>query len=83
MAAGRSAAISCSNTAPETSSTTRTQTDDPFGGAAMKRVRTPPKAMAKDPPMSVSVDATVPSLATSCKVSSGLDLRTTAYECAA
>jgi hypothetical protein len=49
----------------------------------MKRVRTPPKAMAKDPPMSVSVDATVPSLATSCKVSSGLDLRTTAYECAA
>ena len=32
MAAGRSAVISCSEIAPETSSTTRTQTELPFGG---------------------------------------------------
>ena len=55
MAAGRSAVISCSKTAPETSSTTRTQTELPFGGAAMNRVSTPPVAMAKDATMSVSV----------------------------
>ena len=47
MLAGRSAVISCSNTAPETSSTTLTQTDDPVGGATMNRVSTPPVAMAK------------------------------------
>ena len=35
MLAGRSAVISCSKTAPVTSFTARTQTDDPFGGAAM------------------------------------------------
>lgn len=38
MVAGRSAVISCSKTAQEISSTTRTQTDDPFSGAAMNRV---------------------------------------------
>ena len=45
--AGRSAVISCSNAAPDTSSTTRTQTELPFGAAAMNRVSTPPVAMAK------------------------------------
>lgn len=67
VAAGRSAVISCSKTAPETSSTTRTQTELPFGGAAMNRVSTPPVAMAKLAPMSVSVGAPVPSFMTSCQ----------------
>ncbi|WP_206677634.1 hypothetical protein, partial [Tabrizicola fusiformis] len=39
----------------------------PFGGAAMKSVNTPPVAMAKPVPMSDSVGAPVPSLATSCQ----------------
>lgn len=43
---------------PETSSTTRTQTELPFGGAAMDRGSTPPVAMAKLAPMSVRVDGT-------------------------
>ena len=34
--------ISCSKTAPVTSFTARTQTELPFGGAAMNRVSTPP-----------------------------------------
>lgn len=46
---------------------TRTQTELPFGGAAMNRVSTPPVEMAKDAPMSVRVGAPVPSLATSCQ----------------
>ena len=45
--AGRSAVISCSNTAPDTSSIARTQTEPPLDVAAMKMVRTPPVAMAK------------------------------------
>ena len=65
--AGRSAVISCSNTAPETSSKARTQTELPWGSAAMKRVSTPPVAMAKLAPMSVSVGAPVQSFATSCQ----------------
>ena len=67
MLAGRSAVISCSKTAPVTSLTARTQTDDPFGGAAMNRVSTPPVAIAKGAPMSVRVGAPVPSFATSCQ----------------
>lgn len=65
--AGMSVVISCSNTAPNTSFTTRTQTVLPFGGAAMNSVRIPPVAMAKLAPMSVSVGAPVPSFATSCQ----------------
>ena len=65
--AGRSAVISCSKTAPEISPTTRIQTELPFGGAAMNRVSTPPVAMAKLAPMSVSVGAPVRLLATSRK----------------
>jgi hypothetical protein len=65
--AGRSVVISCSNTAPETSSTTRTQAELPLGGAAMNRDKTPPVAMAKLAPMSVNVGAPVPSFATSCQ----------------
>ena len=38
MLAGRSAVISCSITPPDTSSTTRTQTELPFGGAALNSV---------------------------------------------
>lgn len=60
MAASKSAVISCSNTEPETLSTTRTQTEVPLGGAAMNRVNTPPVAMAKLARMSLSVGATVP-----------------------
>jgi hypothetical protein len=60
--------ISCSKTAPETSSTTRAQTEVPLGGAAMKSVSTPHVAMAKLAPMSVSVGAAVPSLVTSCQL---------------
>ena len=65
--AGRSAVISCSNTAPETSSTTLTQTEPPLCGAAMIRVSTPPVAIAKLNPMSVSVGTPVASFATSCQ----------------
>jgi len=65
--AGRYAVISCSNTAPDTSTKTRTQTEDPLGGAAMKIVSTLPVAMAKLAPMSVSVGAPVPSFVTSCQ----------------
>lgn len=65
--AGRSADISCSDTVPDTSSTTRTQTELPFGGAAMNSVSTPPVAMAKLAPMSVNVGAPVPSFVTSCQ----------------
>lgn len=46
VAAGRSAVIFCSNTAPEGSSTTRTQIEPSFGGAAQNSVSTPPVAMA-------------------------------------
>lgn len=59
--------ISCSNTAPETSSTTRNQIERPLGGAAIKKVSNPPLVMPKDAPMSFSVGAPVPSLATSCQ----------------
>ena len=62
-----SAVISCSNTAPETSSTTRTQTELPLGGAAISKVSTPPDAMAKDAPMSVSFGTPVPLFVTSCQ----------------
>ena len=65
--AGRSEVISCSNTAPETSSTTRTQTELPLGGAAMNRLRTPPVAIEKLAPVSASVGAPVPSFVTSCQ----------------
>ena len=47
MLAGKSAVISCSNTAPETSSTTRTHTEPPLGGAAKNSVSTPPVPMPK------------------------------------
>lgn len=40
VAAGKSAVISCPKTPPQTTSTKRTQTDDPFGGAAMNSVST-------------------------------------------
>ena len=59
--------ISCSKTAPLTSSTTRTQTDPAFGDAAMVSVSTPPVAMAKLAPMSISVGAPLASLVTSCQ----------------
>ena len=67
MVAGRSAVISCSKIASDTSSTTRTQTELPFGGAAMSRVSTPLVAMAKLAPLSVKADAPVASLATNCQ----------------
>ena len=63
----RSAVISCSNSAPEASSTTRTQTEPPLGGAAMNRVSTPLVAMAKLAPILISVGAPVPSFVTSCQ----------------
>jgi hypothetical protein len=66
--AGISAVISCSNTALETSSTTRTQTELPLGGAAMNRDSTPPVAMPKLAPVSVSVGAPVPSFASDQRV---------------
>ena len=47
--------------------TTRSHTDNPLGGAAMKRVSTPPVAKVKLAPMSVSVGAPVPSFVTSCQ----------------
>ena len=59
---------SCSKTAPLTSSTTRTQTDEAFGAAAIVSVSTPPVAMAKLAPMSVSVGAPLASLLTSCQL---------------
>ncbi|WP_242679085.1 PhnE/PtxC family ABC transporter permease [Rhodobacter calidifons] len=43
--AGRSAVISCSKTAPDTSSNTRTQKELQLGRAAMNRVSTPPLAV--------------------------------------
>jgi hypothetical protein len=64
VSAGRSAVTFCSNTAPEISSTARTQTELPFGGAAMKRVSTPPVTMPILAPMSISFGASVPSFAT-------------------
>ena len=67
MLAGRSAVISCSHAPPETSSTTLTQTELPFGGAAMNSVKTPPVAMPKLAPISASVVAPVPSFVTSCQ----------------
>ncbi len=68
MLASKSAVISCSKTAPVTSLTARTQTEMPFGGAAMNKVSTPPTAMAKGAPMSVRVGAPVPSFVTSCQL---------------
>ena len=68
MGPGRSAVISCSNTAPVTSLTARTQREAAFGAAAMNRVKTPPVAIAKLAPMSVSVGAPVASLVTSCQL---------------
>lgn len=65
VAVGMSAVTSCSKAASATSSTTHTQTELPFGGAAMNRVRTPPMVMAKLARVSLSVGAPVPSLATS------------------
>ncbi len=62
--AGRSATVSYLKTTPDTSSTNRTQTELPFGGAAINRVSTLPVAMAKLAPMSVSVGAPVPSFST-------------------
>ena len=59
MLAGRSAVFYCSDTAPDTSSTTRTQTEPPFDAAAMNSVSTPPVAMAKLAPMSFSAGAVV------------------------
>ena len=47
MLTGRSVVISCSNTAPETSSTTRAQTELPLGGAAMNSVSTLAKNRAQ------------------------------------
>jgi len=64
---GRSAVISCSKTAPETSSTTRTQTDELLGVAAMNGVSTPRVAMVKDALVPVSVGAQVRSFATNCQ----------------
>lgn len=58
--------ISCSRTAPETSSTTRTQTELLFGGTAMNSVSTPPVAIVKLAPMSVRVGAPVPSFEANC-----------------
>ncbi len=43
----KSAVISCLKTAPYTSSITRTQTEDSFGGAAMNRVSIPSFTMPK------------------------------------
>ena len=65
--AGRSAVISCSSTAPETSSTTRYHTELPLGWATMNRVSTRLVAMPKLAPMSVNVGAAVPSFATNCQ----------------
>jgi len=59
--------ISCSHTAPDTLSTTRTQSELPFGGVVMNSVSTPPEAMPKLAPMSVSVGAPVTSFETSCQ----------------
>lgn len=81
--AGRSAVISCLNTAPETSSTIRTQKELQLGGAAMKRVSTLPIAMQKLAPKSLSVGAQVPSFAISCNGLACLLHRTTACDSAA
>ncbi len=61
MLAGKSALIFCSKTAAESSSTTLTQTEPPFGAAAMNKVSTPPDAITKVAPMSVKLteDATL------------------------
>ena len=64
VAAGRSTVISCSNTAPETSSTTRTQTELPFGGAAMNRGQHTTRRDGETRPISASVGAPVPSFVT-------------------
>ena len=66
--ARRSAVISNSNTAPDTLSTTRTQTEVPLGGTAMISVSTPPVAMAKLATISVSVGVPVPSVVISCQL---------------
>ncbi|MCZ8152209.1 MAG: hypothetical protein O9292_07460 [Rhodobacteraceae bacterium] len=58
--------ISYSKTALETSSTTRDQTELPFGGAAMIRVSTAPVALGQLAPMSASVGALEPSFVTGC-----------------
>ena len=55
--ASRSVVISCSNTAPVTSRTTRIQTELPFGGAAMNSVGTPSVAITRLAPVSVSVSS--------------------------
>lgn len=49
--AGRSASNYCWNIATETSSTTHTQTELPFAGAAMYSVSTPPVATAELAPL--------------------------------
>jgi transposase len=59
VAAGRSAVISCSKIAPETSPTTRTQTELPFGGAAKNSVNTPP-VLRGESQEAVSRDLNVP-----------------------
>ncbi len=58
--------ISCSQTEPVISSSTRTQTKVPLGGTGMNRVSTPPVTIPKLAPMSDSVGAPVPSFATIC-----------------
>ena len=62
--AGGSAVISCSNTAPNISSTTRTPTEDPFGDAAMNISTIPSVAMLKLARISVSAGAPTPSFVT-------------------
>lgn len=79
---GRLAVISCSKTVSVPPQTPRTQTKLPFDCAALSSV-SPPVAITKLAPISVSVGAPVPSFATSCHGSAWLSIRTTAYEAAA
>lgn len=65
--AGSSAVISRSKTASYNSDTTRIQTDEPFGGAALNRVSTLPVVVEKQAPMSFGVGDPVLSFSTNSK----------------
>lgn len=76
--AGRFAVISCSDTAPETSLTTHTQTELALGGAAVNSVSTPPVAVAKLDLMFGQRRRADAFACNKLKKSAGLSIRTTA-----
>lgn len=78
--AGRFAVISCSDTAPETSLTTHTQTQTELalGGAAVNSVSTPPVAVAKLDLMFGQRRRADAFACNKLKKSAGLSIRTTA-----